>query len=57
MGSAIERFKQEGRMELLYELVKDNIVSLADAARRLEISEDEFRKNYQEYLSDENEEH
>lgn len=57
MGSAIERFKQEGRMELLYELVKDNIVSLADAARRLEISEDEFRKTYQEYLSDENEEH
>ena len=57
MGSAIERFKQEGRMEILVALVKKGAISYSEAIKMSGTTEDEFRKNYQEYLSDENEEH
>lgn len=52
MGSAIERFKQEGRMEIIYEFVMDNLISVTAAAKKLNISEEEFKKKYDEYIKE-----
>ena len=58
MASAIERFKQEGRaegkIEILASLVKEGIISAADAAKMLNVSEEEFMGQYQNFLTDEN---
>lgn len=54
MASAIERFKQEGKMEILASLVREGIISAADAAKKLNVSEDEFMEQYQNFLTDEN---
>lgn len=66
MASAIERFKQEGRaegkiegkiegkMEILASLVSEGIISAADAAKMLNVSEEEFMGQYQNFLTDEN---
>ena len=36
--------KLEGKLSTLYELVKDGVLSLAEAAKRAGMSEDSFRK-------------
>ena len=58
MASAIERFKQEGRIEgkieILASLVREGIISAADAAKMLNVSEEEFMGQYQNFLTDEN---
>ena len=57
MASAIERFKQEGRaegkIEILASLVKEGIISAADAAKMLNVSEEEFMGKCQEFLVNE----
>lgn len=54
MASAIERFKQEGKIEILASLVREGIISAADAAKMLNVSEEEFMGQYQNFLTDEN---
>ena len=56
MASAIERFKQEGKMEILASLVKEGIISAADAAKMLNVSEEEFMGRCQEFLVNEGKE-
>ncbi len=36
--------KEEGRQETLVELVRDGILSVSEAAKRLNIPEEEFKK-------------
>lgn len=54
MASAIERFKQEGKIEILASLVREGIISATDAAKMLNVSEEEFMGQYQNFLTDEN---
>ena len=53
MASAIERFKQEGKIEILASLVREGIISAADAAKMLNVSEEEFMGQYQNFLTNE----
>ena len=39
----------EGRLEMLIDLVRENILSLPDAAAKVKLSEEEFAKRMQEY--------
>lgn len=39
-----EKGKIEGKIEIMVEMVKDEAVSVSDAAKRLKITEEEFKK-------------
>lgn len=43
MCKAVEEMIQDGKIEILINLVKDGILSIQDAARRINITEDEFK--------------
>ena len=52
MGSAIERFKQEGRMEVFAKLLEKNLISYSEAADMADMTEEDFKKKYDEYIKE-----
>ncbi len=56
MGSAIERFKQEGRtegqMEVFDKLLRKRIISYSEAADMADMTEEDFKKKYDEYIKE-----
>lgn len=56
MGSAIERFKQEGRtegqMEVFDKLLRKKIISYSEAADMADMTEEDFKKKYDEYIKE-----
>ena len=47
---ALQRSEKTGRFETLYELVKDNLLSIANAARKADQSEEEFAAGMESYF-------
>ena len=43
--------KEEGKIDILVSLVKDAVITIPDAAKRLNLSEDEFQKLMSEHQS------
>lgn len=56
MGSAIERFKQEGRtegqMEVFDKLLRKKIISYSEAADMADMTEEDFKKKYDEFIKE-----
>ncbi len=46
----IQEGKREGALEILFGLVKDNLLSIADAAKRANIERSVFEKEYMAYM-------
>lgn len=46
-----KRIKNEGKLEMLFDLVRDNVLSLKEAAAQAKLTEDAFREKMQGYNS------
>lgn len=46
-----KRIKNEGKLEILFDLVNDNLLTIRDAAFRAELTEEAFKEKMQSYNS------